>query len=287
MAPRYRFLVVLLAAYSASIITVSLYFYISSQNKFEALSTGSGHYLLVVVILSQPNALEHRNAIRQTWIKSCQEKPQGVLVKFSIGISGLPEQVLSDLANEQESFNDLLLLHNVYDSYSNLTMKVLNSFLYVNNNYNYSYILKCDDDSFVVLDVVVEELDRRKSNRSYYWGHMNNRAKVFTEGKFAEPKWLLSDHYLPHATGFGYVLSSDLIKCIANTFNGLTLYSSEVVSIGAWISPYKIQRRNDMRFDPFFEGKRCNYTIAVRLDSATQMFSVYESYTRKGTLCYL
>ena len=129
----------------------------------------SKHYLLVVVILSPPNATECRNAIRKTWIKGYQDRPQGVLVKYSIGIGGLSKQVLSNLANEQENFNDLMLLHYMYDSYSNLTMKVLNSFVYVNNNYNFSYFLKSDDDTFIALDTIVGELEKRESNQSYYW----------------------------------------------------------------------------------------------------------------------
>ena len=44
-------------------------------------------YLLVVLVLSRPDAIERRNAIRHTWMKKYKEalKKKKVLIKFSIG----------------------------------------------------------------------------------------------------------------------------------------------------------------------------------------------------------
>ena len=244
----------------------------------------SKHYLLVVVILSTPYATERRNALRKTWIKGYQERPQGVLVKFSIGISGLSKQVLRNLTNEQENFNDILLLHNMYDSYSNLTKKVLNSFVYVNNNYNFSYILKTDDDTFIALDTIVGELEKRKSNESYYWGFISSRGKVQTHGKYAEHKWFLSNNYLPYALGLGYILSSDLIRYITVTRDRLMLYNNEDVSVGTWISPYKVVRRHDRRF--IFNNYPCDRRgIVVNPISTSKMYEIYRIYTSNGTVC--
>ena len=242
------------------------------------------YYLLVVVILSPPNGTERRNAIRKTWIKGYQERPQGVLVKFSIGISGLSEQALSNLANEQENFNDLMLLHNVYDSYSNLTKKVLNSFVYANSNYKFFYILKSDDDSFLSLDVILEELAERKSNQSYYWGYIIDRAIVHTEGKYAEHKWFLSNNYLPYAQGIAYVLSGDLIRYLTVNPDKLMLYNNEDVSVGAWISPYNVERRHDKRFIYYY--RRCRRDgIVFNPVSIPKMHKMYKNYIRIGTVC--
>ena len=285
------------------IATIGLFLLVSKHNreavlKNEApsLSTGmdevllptsvkvSKHYLLVVVILSRPNAKECRNAIRKTWIKGYQKRPQGVLVKFSIGISGLSEQVLSNLANEQKNFNDLMLFHNVHDSYSNLTMKVLNSFVYVNNNYNFSYILKSDDDTFIALKTIVGELKKRKSNKSYYWGYISSTGKVLTKGKFAEHRWFLSTNYLPYAMGLGYILSSDLIRYITVNHDMLMLYNNEDVSVGTWISPYEVVRRHDKRFIVYYE-KCKRYGIVVNPVSISKMYKMYKIYIMKGTIC--
>ena len=244
----------------------------------------SGYYLLVVVILSPPNATGRRNAIRKTWIKGYQERPQGLLVKFSIGISGLSNQVLNNLANEQDDFNDLMLLHNVYDSYYNLTLKVLNSFVYANSNYKFFYILKSDDDSFIILDVILEELAERKSNQSYYWGYIFDRAIVRTEGKNAEHKWFLSNNYLPYAKGIAYVLSSDLIAYLSVKPDKLMLYNNEDVSVGAWISPYNVERRHDNRFVSYY--RNCRHDgIVFNPVSILKMHSMYKKYTWIGSVC--
>ena len=52
---------------------------------------------------------------------------------------GLSPSEMDNLAAEDKVHGDLLLLH---DTYSNLTRKVLYSFLWADQNINFSYLLK-------------------------------------------------------------------------------------------------------------------------------------------------
>ncbi len=58
----------------------------------------------------------------------------------------------------------------------------------------------------------------------------------------------MGDKYLPYALGGGYVLSKDLVHRIAMNADGLTRYNSEGVSVGAWISPFDLERKHYGRF---------------------------------------
>ncbi len=216
---------------------------------FPEFKASPGKYFLLVLIMSRPSATERRNAMRHSWINSNHHllQSQAVLVRFSIGLKGASKAVLSELNEEQSMNNDLLFLDEFEESYSNLTLKVLKSFKVIHKHYSFSYLLKCDDDSFVVLDIVVNELNLRNSKRSYYWGKMIEGAKVFKVGKFAETEWNLGKKYIPYAIGAGYILSGNLIDLIVRNSNDVMLYHNEDVAVSVWISPYNVERQNDTR----------------------------------------
>jgi len=167
-------------------------------------------------------------AIRKSWMKPYARNQHSVLVKFSIGMKGLLEKNVTNLNREQQEYGDLLLLKDQVDSYPKLTSKVLLSFKEISENYNFEYLLKCDDDSFVVLDVIVDELEQRNSTKSYYWGKMLSKNNVQKSGRYKEENWFLCDNYLPYAMGAGYLLSSDIVKIIGATSSHLTLYHNEI-----------------------------------------------------------
>ena len=62
-----------------------------------------------------------------------------------------------DLSQERSRHSDLIIL-SMHDTYSDLTKKLVKSLEYVNKNFKFDYILKCDDDTFVDVERVVEEL---------------------------------------------------------------------------------------------------------------------------------
>lgn len=197
-----------------------------------------------------------------------------ILVKFVLGTLNLTTSELKDLQTEGDENHDLLLLPHLKDSYSNLTRKVLYGFQALDASIQFSFLLKCDDDTFVLLDKVTEELAKRNSTRSLYWGFFDGRAHVKREGKWAEKDWFLCDRYLPYALGGGYVLSHDLVRWIVSNSDGLSLYNSEDVSVGVWLSPYDAERRHDVRFNTEFVSRGCrNSYIVSHKQSAEDMIT--------------
>ena len=252
----------------------------------EKLWSQEEHHLLVVMILSSPKGKKRRDAIRQTWMKGYREKLHKMQVKFSIGTEGLSSELVDMLTDEVSTYGDLLLLPHLGDSYQNLTLKVLQSFVALSNHYSFSFLLKCDDDSFVVLDTILSELKQRESGGSYYWGFFNGKAHVHREGKWKEKSWFLSENYLPYALGGGYVLSEDLVRLIVSNSHALTLYNSEDVSVGVWTSPFNVERHHDVRFNTEFISRGCrNVYMVSHKQGLDDMFSKQKHLEQTGKQC--
>ena len=256
------------------------------ENNTYHLQENGKHYVLVVIVLSSVNGRDRRDAIRQTWMKGYQGRDRTVLVTFAIGTLGLSPLSLEALNSEQEAYHDLLLLSDLKEAYSNLTRKVLYSFMWADRHLKFDYLMKCDDDTFVILDAVLEELSKRISNRSFYWGFFDGRASVKRQGKWAEHDWFLCDRYLPYALGGGYVISADLVHRIAMNADGLQFYNSEDVSVGVWLSAYRMERKHDVRFDTEFVSRGCsNHYIVSHKQSTKDMHSKYRLMKAKGVQC--
>merc|ERR1712129_117457 len=99
--------------------------------------------------------------------------------------------------------------------YQALTSKLLASFVQLNRNVKFKYLLKVDDDSYVQLPLVLEELKNSNFDKSLYWGFFDGRAPVWLKGKWAEKNTACVTSIFPMPLGGGYVLSHDLVKYIA------------------------------------------------------------------------
>lgn len=152
---------------------------------------------LLVLVLSAVKNHNRRDAIRETWAQA----KENYKIIFVLSRDKL-------LNAEKLLHNDILEV-DILDEYSLLTPKVLESFNAV-SDLNFGYLLKCDDDSFVNIPLIFNELEHVPQNK-LYWGFFNGNANIKTRGKFKETEWVLCDKYLPYAMGGGYILSKDLI----------------------------------------------------------------------------
>ena len=246
----------------------------------------SVHVFLLVIIISSVDGIDQRNAIRETWMSGYSTLVPKVLVKFVIGTVGLSNKTIGQLRNEKDEFNDVILLDDLQESYQNLSLKVLRTFVHVDKEFNITYLFKGDDDTFILLNDVLQELANRESKSSYYWGYFNGKARVKKGGKWKETNWFLSDRYLPYALGGGYVISGDLLHYIAVNAKGLQLYHSEDVSVGVWLSGFVAERKHDVRFNTEFVSRGCrNIYLVSHKQSVHDMKSKYYNMQKTGKQC--
>ncbi|XP_046969952.1 beta-1,3-galactosyltransferase 6 [Vanessa cardui] len=283
-----------------------------------------------VLIISNPLNEAKRDAIRATWANFIDNifiengehlykwnhtwtgntiKHDLIKCFFVVGTEGLDAEKMKKIQAEHTRSNDLLLLNNFEDSYKNLAKKLINSLEWMSNNLKeLKYVIKCDDDSFVRVDLIVRDLEAfapemsgpmisqyvtyKKSLPTYkglYWGYFDGRARVFLNGKWQEKEWFLCDTYLPYALGGGYVISRSIVDYIAKNSQFLSHYNSEDVSMGVWTAALDgINRVHDTRFDTEWKSRGCDSNMLVRhKQTPSDMFQMYKTLVHsQGTkLC--
>jgi galactosylxylosylprotein 3-beta-galactosyltransferase len=254
-------------------------------------SSGHGHLVqskdekfLVILILSAKGYRDRRDAIRSSWIKTWGERH--VKYYFALGALEEDDNELELLEKEQSEHHDLLIHKHVKDSYSGLTNKLLASIKYIVDRHKLAFLLKVDDDSFVQVNPLYDDLAQRKDISRLYWGYFSGSAPVKKSGPWAENGWFLCDRYLPYAVGGGYVLSADLLEYISNNSHYLETYISEDVSVGTWLSPLKINRVHDQRFDTWWKSRGCsNAFLVTHKQSPEDMVAKRKTLERTGKMC--
>ncbi|XP_051162018.1 beta-1,3-galactosyltransferase 6 [Leptopilina boulardi] len=273
-----------------SFLLISVHFistFMCSSKEQNTSKYNKSKYRLIVLVLSGVDHLEQRDTIRKTWLS---EKYNDVRYLFAVGTLNIHQSQRITLQSEKQKFNDLLLLPNLQDTYGTITKKILQSFFHIHKEYDFDFILKCDDDSFVIIHRILRELDRWESEgrkKFLYWGFFNGKAQVKRNGPWKETEWILCDNYLPYALGGGYILSYKLVEFIAKNAENLKLYNSEDVSVGLWLAPVaNIERRHDVRFDTEYRSRGCsNQYLITHKQTIDNMRSLHELYQSNGILC--
>ncbi|ALC40405.1 beta3GalTII [Drosophila busckii] len=257
-----------------------------------------GSYLQMETVASQAHRLQQY----MEWQKQLpkMEAPRmtrNIKLKhfFAIGTQQMSAPLRAELEREQNNHHDLLLLPRLQDNYANLTEKLLHSLDALTHHYEFSYLLKVDDDTYVKLDHLLNELvsyDRKllRQRASYrydpmpqlYWGYFNGRANIKTKGQWREPNYYLSKNYINYALGGGYVLSRKLCEHVANNSLLLSTYKSEDVSLGTWLAPLRhVYRWHDPRFDTAYMPSKCRaYHLVLHKRNQQLMHDLYA-----GKLC--
>lgn len=180
------------------ILGCTLTMFILHTITFKSNTSTSGLRLrLLVLVISAVKNRNRRDTIRETWAQPKED----VKILFVVSKD-------KSLNAEKLVHNDMLEVDEE-EGYKLLTRKVIASFSSI-RDINFDYLLKCDDDSFVNMPLIVNELEHMPKKR-FYWGYFDGNAHVKKRGKFKETEWTLCDRYLPYALGGGYVLSKDLI----------------------------------------------------------------------------
>lgn len=152
-----------------------------SAKELSASKSSLNRIEYAVLVLSGPDNEVKRDAIRATWMKFAnnifeengeklykwnhtwteqQERPEFIKFYFVIGTHGLSKTKLMRLDMENNRSNDLLLLDSFEDYYNNLALKMLHSLIWLSSNLkNLKYLIKCDDDSFVRVDLIIKDLE--------------------------------------------------------------------------------------------------------------------------------
>ena len=200
-------------------------------------------YLLIMVPI-RPKSFHSREIIRDTWYKGLNDS-RDVMLRFAMGTVGLDDSMTSSLATENSTHGDLIYFDKLAESTTALTNKTLLLMQWACSYVDFSYFLKCDDDTFVFVERMIRVLKNRASSTGLYYGKFKTNAQPKLSGHWIDTTWKLGSTYLPYAIGGGYILSLDLIKLIVENIDQLEWHPNEDTAVGSWLAPYKVERRDD------------------------------------------
>ena len=199
--------------------------------------------IMVPILFSSTNS---RNLIRDTWYKGFRDT-EHVMLRYIMGVNTLNDSQMKQLHEENKAHGDLVFLENFTEGIWALTNKTIAIMKWATENVEFTYLMKCDDDTFVYVNNAVEELKRRPTTKKLYYGVMafNQKPIHSNQSKWRDFEWNLSKKYTPFARGGCYILSEDLVQLLARQSHHLKRHPLEDVAVGSWLAPFDYERRDD------------------------------------------
>ncbi|CAF1976701.1 unnamed protein product [Brassica oleracea var. botrytis] len=239
---------------------------------------------LFIGILSAGNHFAERMAVRKSWMQQKLVRSSKVVARFFVALHARKE-VNVNLKKEAEYFGDIVIVPYM-DHYDLVVLKTVAICEYGVSTVAAKYIMKCDDDTFVRVDAVIQEAEKVKGRGSLYIGNINFYHKPLRTGKWAVTyeEWP-EEYYPPYANGPGYILSYDIAKFIVDDFEQqrLRLFKMEDVSMGMWVEKFNETRPvevvHSLRFCQF--GCIEDYFTA-HYQSPRQMVCMWDKLQRLG-----
>ncbi|CAA7036166.1 unnamed protein product [Microthlaspi erraticum] len=239
---------------------------------------------LFIGILSAGNHFAERMAVRKSWMQQKLVKSSKVVARFFVALHARKE-VNVDLKKEADYFGDIVIVPYM-DHYDLVVLKTVAICEYGVSTVAAKYIMKCDDDTFVRVDAVIQEAEKVKGRESLYIGNINFYHKPLRNGKWAVTyeEWP-EEYYPPYANGPGYILSYDIAKFIVDDFEQqrLRLFKMEDVSMGMWVEKFNETKSvavvHSLRFCQF--GCIEDYFTA-HYQSPRQMICMWDKLQRLG-----
>ncbi|KAK6173013.1 hypothetical protein SNE40_016553 [Patella caerulea] len=154
--------------------------------------------------------------------------------------------VEAELSKEVKENGDILLVDTM-DVYRNLPRKLLACHRWFNDKYEVHFVLKTDDDCFVDISSILNNLHVYPSNKLWL-GHFRDDWLVQRSSKWRE-RYYTSQIYPKFACGSGNVVSSDVHNWLAGNYLDLFAgYQGEDTAMGIWLSALGVNYKQHTRF---------------------------------------
>ncbi|KAL6658830.1 hypothetical protein ACP70R_002870 [Stipagrostis hirtigluma subsp. patula] len=265
----------------------SLHQVLEMSEKWRSRPLPKGPVSLFIGILSASNHFAERMAVRKTWMQTPEIRSSEVVARFFVALNSRKE-VNVMLKKEAEYFGDIVILPFI-DRYELVVLKTIAICEYGVQNLTAAYIMKCDDDTFVRVDVILRHIKSSNNHRPSYVGNLNLLHRPLRTGKWAvtEEEWP-EDMYPPYANGPGYIISGDIANFIVSQHanQSLRLFKMEDVSMGLWVEKFNstrpVQYSHSWKFCQY--GCLENYYTA-HYQSPRQMLCLWDKLMRGRASC--
>lgn len=264
---------------------------LDSGDIWKAPPLPTGKIELFVGIMSSSNHFAERMAVRKTWFQSLVIQSSQAVARFFVALHA-NKDINLQLKKEADYYGDMIILPFI-DRYDIVVLKTVEIFKFGVQNVTVSHVMKCDDDTFVRIDSVLEEIRTTSVGQGLYMGSMNEFHRPLRSGKWAVTVEEWPERIYPtYANGPGYILSEDIVHFIVEESkrNNLRLFKMEDVSVGIWVREYAkmkyVQYEHSVRFAQ--AGCIPNY-LTAHYQSPRQMLCLWDKVlaTNDGKCCTL
>nr|ACL54396.1 unknown [Zea mays] len=242
---------------------------------------------LFIGILSAASHFAERMAVRKSWMMYTR-KSSNVVARFFVALNGKKE-VNAELKKEAEFFQDIVIVPFI-DTYDLVVLKTVAIAEYGVRVVPAKYVMKCDDDTFVRIDSVLDQVKNVGNDKSVYVGSINYFHRPLRSGKWAVTYEEWPEALYPnYANGPGYVISSDIARYIVSEFDNQTLrlFKMEDVSMGMWVEKFNRTRRAvEIRHDVRFYQSGCyNGYFTAHYQSPQHMICLWRKLQSGSARC--
>jgi len=146
---------------------------------------------LFIAIVTAGKHFDRRQAMRQTWLTTA--KNYSIVYRFFTDGIDIGSGTMEKLKKEQQDYKDLEFLPTKQGYW--FTHRFLHAMFWGYQRYDFSFYLRLDDDYFVCLNNLMNDLQYRKQDKLLYWGwlHCNNKIVNIDEGFLITSKDLVQE----------------------------------------------------------------------------------------------
>ena len=194
---------------------------------------------ILIMVLSTPKNSRNRELLRWSsylgypWVYNMTE----IDFRYIFILGKTQDSSINDFViKEAEMYGDIAI-GDFRDSYSNLSEKVIWGFLYALANFDFTFCVKVDEDSFVNMSFLAAYLSRIEPMTlpTFYAGKpRQGDLKVPKHGKFKVDHWENDqiDEYVQYNLGGGYILSQQAMSKV------ISAHKSKAIEVIKWEDVY-------------------------------------------------
>ena len=206
--------------------------------------------LVVIQVHSACGNKPQRDAIRNTW-GNIRYLRRHVFVVFVVGECKCKDD--NRRINREMLLNRYILQLNITDEYDHLTIKSLSGLLWlVKYCPKSSYMIKCDDDSYLNVKYIMKYLAQLTPNTERIHGFVYNHPRVMRTGLWAVSKEVhTKDYYPDYCSGNNYVIPTSVVsKLLVCHYQQYTthLHIEDVYITGVLAKCANVTLHHDSRF---------------------------------------
>ncbi|XP_050316093.1 beta-1,3-galactosyltransferase 1-like [Anthonomus grandis grandis] len=176
---------------------------------------------LVIMCISSPAGFEARKVIRRTWGRDKSVMGYNVSIYFLLGQT-TDINIQNNITEESLQYKDIIQ-EDFTDTYNNLTLKsaMMLKLFTLKCQKTTLYLLKIDDDIYLNLPKLIDDLLTRNQTKSLLMGSVicgSRPIRSAGDKWYAGPSYLFpNDTYPNYVSGTSYCMSGDVAEKLLNT----------------------------------------------------------------------